>query len=555
VWHSDNSLGGTIGTDKDILVARSTDSGATWTASAALNTNAATDSGDDYGPAVTTDGAGNWVAVWSSGHALVRAFTDYDILAARSTDSGATWTPPAALNTNAGSDSGNDGRPQVRTDGAGNWVAVWMSRDSLGGTIGTDSDILVACSTDDGATWTPPAALNTNAGSDSGHDGFPQVTTDGAGSWVAVWHSFDSLGGTIGTDEDILVARSTDDGATWTPPAALNTNAGSDSGHDSFPQVTTDGAGSWVAVWYSSDSLGGTIGTDYDILMARSTDSGATWTPPVALNTNAATDSGGDRFPQVTTDGAGSWVAAWQSNDSLGGTIGTDRDILMARSANEGATWTPPVALNTNAATDSGGDVVPQVPTDGAGNWVAVWYSGDSLGGTIGEDSDILVSIGSSLSCGDGFFDPGEECDDGNTENCDGCSAICTLEDACACNGGDTDEDTLCDDEDPCKYYANTLPLVRGSAGIPKECLCGDFDGDSFHSAADAAAINDCAAFIRFDCVSERDEVAGPFDGFYSATDADLVNRVAAFLDPAYTLTCPRRPEGTCGGDTGVSCF
>jgi hypothetical protein len=52
------------------------------------------------------------------------------------------------------------------------------------------------------------------------------------------------------------------------PPAALNTNAGSDTGDDDYPQVTTDGAGSWVAVWDSYDSLGGTIGTDYDILFA-----------------------------------------------------------------------------------------------------------------------------------------------------------------------------------------------------------------------------------------------------------------------------------------------
>jgi sugar lactone lactonase YvrE len=133
---------------------------------------------------------------------------------------------------------------------------------------------------------------------------------------------------------------------------------------------------------------------------------------------------------------------------------------------------------------------------------------------------------------------------------------LAIVPDACGSLGDDTDGDTLCDDEDPCKHFANTLPLViSGFSGIPDECLCGDFDGDGFHSATDAAAINDCAAFIRFDCVSERDEVAEPFDGFYSATDADLVNRVAAFLDPAYTLKCGLRPEGTCGGDTGVSCF
>jgi hypothetical protein len=332
VWESADTLGGTIGTDRDILVSRSTDAGGTWTAPAPLNTNAALDFGGDFVPQVTTDGAGNWVAVWYSSENLGAAIGfDADILVSRSNDGGETWTVPAVLNTDAGSDSGDDYDPQVTTDGAGNWVAVWYSNDSLGDTIGTDSDILVSRSADAGGTWTAPAPLNSNAGSDLGKDALPQVTTDGAGNWVAVWQSTDSLGGTIGTDYDIFVSRSVDAGGTWTVPAPLNTDAGSDSGGDGYAQVTTDGAGNWVAVWWSTDSLGGTIGIDRDNLVARSTDAGVTWTAPAPLNSNAGSDSGGDAYPQVTTDGAGNWVAAWQSNDSLGGTIGTDEDILFAR--------------------------------------------------------------------------------------------------------------------------------------------------------------------------------------------------------------------------------
>jgi hypothetical protein len=120
---------------------------------------------------------------------------------------------------------------------------------------------------------------------------------------------------------------------------------------------------------------------------------------------------------------------------------------------------------------------------------------------------------------------------------------------------GNSDGDLLCDDEDPCRFHTNTLPLDRNVfSGIPKECMCGDFDEDGFHSATDAALINDCAAFISFGCVPERDEVDGNIDGFFSATDAELVNCVAAFACPAYILTCELRPEGTCGGLTGVSC-
>lgn len=70
------------------------------------------------------------------------------------------------------------------------------------------------------------APLNTNAVSDSGGDFAAQMTTDGAGNWVAVWDSTEAnVGGGIGDDHDILVSRSTDSGATWTAPAPLNTNA------------------------------------------------------------------------------------------------------------------------------------------------------------------------------------------------------------------------------------------------------------------------------------------------------------------------------------------
>lgn len=64
--------------------------------------------------------------------------------------------------------------------------------------------------------------------------------------------------------------------------------------YPSRPQVITDGAGNWLAVWHSQDSLGGSIGTDQDILISRSTDNGVNWSAPVALNSNAASDSRAD---------------------------------------------------------------------------------------------------------------------------------------------------------------------------------------------------------------------------------------------------------------------
>ena len=51
----------------------------------------------------------------------------------------------------------------------------------------------------------------------------------------------------------------------------LNNNAAHDRGSESDPQLATDGAGTWLAVFDSPDSLGGTIGNDFDILVARGT--------------------------------------------------------------------------------------------------------------------------------------------------------------------------------------------------------------------------------------------------------------------------------------------
>ncbi len=398
VWRSNDSLGGTINDDWDILVARSSDAGATWTVPAPLNSNAASDgTSSDFEPQLTTDGAGNWVAVWRSDDSLGGTINDdWDILVARSSNAGATWTAPAPLNSNAATDgSSSDFEPQVTTDGAGNWVAVWRSNDSLGGTINDDWDILVARSSNAGATWTAPAPLNSNAASDGTSSDFePQLATDGAGNWVAVWRSNDSLGGTINDDWDILVARSSDAGATWTAPAPLNTNAATDGTSSDFePQLASDGTGNWVAVWRSDDSLGGTINDDWDILVARSSDAGATWTAPAALNSNAASDgSRSDFSPQLATDGVGDWVALWQSSVWNGS---AERDIVVALSSDAGASWTAPALLDGDALSDSGDDSLPQLATDGAGHWVAAWYSNDPLGGTIGTDEDILFAAGS----------------------------------------------------------------------------------------------------------------------------------------------------------------
>jgi len=452
VWHSTDTLSFTIGTDADILVSRSADDGVTWSSPSALNTNASSDSGTDDEPAIATDGVGHWVAVWRSEDDLGGTIgVDRDVLYSLSTDNGATWTPPMALNTTATTDAGDDSRPQLVTDGEGHWVAIWDSDDDLGVTIGGDRDILFALSANDGATWTDPSPLNTNAGSDSGGDQSAQIATDGAGLWLAVWDSVENVGGTIGIDSDILVSQSTDHGASWSAPAPLNSNATGDIGFDVYPQITTDGFGNWMVVWVSTEDLGGTLGTDFDVLYALSNDGGTSWTELAPLNTNAAFDALNDVQPHVVATSGGAWIAVWESFDSLGGTIDTDADIILSYSTDAGGSWSEPAPLNSYAATDSGADVGPQVTAAGSDRWLVVWSSSESFGGELGIDDDILIS---RLK----LFDADCDCN-GVPDACD--IANCTGAPACSdCNANGV--------PDGCDIAAGE-PDTNGD-GVPDVC-------------------------------------------------------------------------------------
>lgn len=389
VWYTRENFGGKIGNDADLLVSTSADNGRTWTGALPLNTDAATDELGDFNADIATDRNGLWICVWYT-------FNDYgdrighdaDIVFARSTDNGRTWSNPEPLCAHAYEDFMIDISPRVATDGAGNWVVTWWSQDPLHDTIGFDADILSSRSTDNGQTWSAVAPVNSNAAVDSGVDISPHLATDKRGGWVVVWESRDSLGGTIGDDRDILSARSNDNGATWAAPVPVNRNAPKDVGKDYDPIIATDGLGTWMTVWWSTDSLGGFIGEDTDILCARSTDVGASWGDPVWINPNADADYTSDLLPSITTDGAGLWFITWQYYGN------GDADVWLRVSFDAGEHWESYMQLNTNYATDEGYDFFPQILGDGAGNWIGVWESLDSLGGTIGRDRDILFTRG-----------------------------------------------------------------------------------------------------------------------------------------------------------------
>ncbi len=513
VWRTTNDVGGTTGSelDMDIVFARSVDNGATWTPPAPVHNNAGEDLGWDVTPHIVSDGPGSWVVVWISNDDFgLNIGHDFDIIFARSSDNGATWTDPAPVNINAVGDNRFDFSPRVAADGLGHWVVVWASNNPLDGHIGYDDDILFAHSSDYGATWSFPAALASNAGKDTVQDREPEVVNDGSGTWMAVWHAGEFGPPGAPNDHDILYSRSMDNGHTWSDAGPLNTNADSDGGSDREARLSTDGAGTWVAVWRSNEDLNGEIGADIDIFVAHSADNGETWSPPAALNSDA--DSPGvapAASPQVTSDGAGRWLAVWESTVlGTGDPFGNDHDVFSSISTDGGQTWTDREPVNTNARFDSGNEFRPQLATDGQGQWVAAWDSDDELGGTIGPDRDILLArfqTGGSAPVMICHFPPGNPSNrhtlivpqsavPAHLAHGDHCGGPCGAPHPPASESGGSEAPACPPDLDSDSSVASAdLALLLGSWGPCPDCAnCpADLDGDCTVGALDLAILLD----------------------------------------------------------------
>lgn len=451
-WHSDRTAEGTVGADLDIWLMRSTDGGGTWSNPFPLHANAGGDAGRDFdvqfAVQVLDAQLSVWIAVWHSRDSLgaLNKGTDDDIVFARSFDDGATWTEPQLLNDYGTTDSGDDQRARIVTDGEGTFLVVWKSEDEALGT-GTEGDIMFSRSTDAGKTWTPAAVVNVggvaDAFSDSRIDDGAELATDG-NAWVVVWQSRGTdPSDPLGTDNDILFARSEDDGEHWSAPKQL-TDQALTVADDLLPTIATDGE-VWIAAWGSNES-GLPILEDEDILYVRSTDDGVTWegpTGPLAgpLNANATEDVGFDRGPRFVKNG-NTWLALWFSSDSLNGMIGGDEDILMAFSRDEGHTWSDPELVNRGADDDndatSDGDTDPEIAADG-GAVTAVWRFRGSDGSPGANDIDIRYARGfiPPPGCQNGVKSGDEECDHGNDISDDDCRPDCRL---IVCGNGFLDE-------------------------------------------------------------------------------------------------------------------
>ena len=214
--------------------------------------------------------------------------------------------------------------------------------------------------------------------------------------------------------------------------------------------------GNVYVIWVERDSLSLPV---RDVFVARSTDQGATWSAPVRVNDDPP---GNDQvMPWVSVNADGTVEAFWYDYRNWAGMHTVD--VYAARSADGGQTFGPNFRVTTAPTswfvpatfTPNFGDYI-QCASEGTGFYPS-WADGRN------NDIDVFVSHVPTATCGNGTLDPFEQCDDGNTLDGDSCSGACATT---LCGNGVLDGAEQCDDGN-----------IRSGDGCSQTCrreTCGD---------------------------------------------------------------------------------
>lgn len=262
----------------------STDSGSTWSVSAALSVGS--DAGLSPQLASSSDGT-KLTAVW-----LMKSGTSHMVQSRYSTDSGATWLPNISnVNNVIGADGPAASLRIVSSSSGSKVTAIWTVK-----VTGSSSyRVQTRSSSDYGASWGASIPFLSDTGQNAD---LPQITSSSDGTRLsAVW--------TRSTGSVIVIqsSSSNDSGATWSSAIDLSaTGMNADR-----PQIvgSADGA-TLTAAWSGFDANG------YYLVRSRaSADYGASWSAPVAVSNFTGAQS---YAPQLAGSSDGSVVAAVWSN-------------------------------------------------------------------------------------------------------------------------------------------------------------------------------------------------------------------------------------------------
>jgi cysteine-rich repeat protein len=453
-------------------------------------------------PSAGSDAVGGAVVVWDGASAL----DDHGIVARRYDRQAAAVGPPFQVNTTV---PGTQRAPRVAARPAGGFTVAWSSLEP-GPTVRLRGFGVTSPEGNDVAIASPPAEAP------------PALAPVSDGSVVVVWDAGDNVSG----------RRFASAG---NPLGDLFVASEATSSKNEPPDVALAPGGEGFVAWRGL--LGGTFPTSS--ILAR-------WIAGVPIDSQLTVDSvvfDVQRGPRVAPTGGTGFVVTWAGYDEvddmsvsrifgglyqgggpvLGGgfqldtplasqvldpAVAADTDgnfvlvweqdghIRGQRFWSDGRLQGPSFPVS-DAAAAGVEDAAPAVSVAGTGDVVVAWRQSRAAGGS-------AVVARQVRWCGNGNLDPGEECDDGNGNGGDCCSAGCRLEpDGQPCSGGNacTTSQTCsggvcgggaavtCDDGDPCTAdacdpAAGCVFAAAGADGV----ACDDGDACTESDACGAGA-------------------------------------------------------------------
>jgi hypothetical protein len=295
----------------------------------------------------------------------------------KSTDGGASWQEPVAAAQKDGFRHFLD-KPWSATDptNPGNIIVTYTDFDSSGATCtgasglpGPRSAIEAVHSTDGGSTWSSPALIAESCVTPPNFLSFQgsQVLVDSGGTVYVAWESF---AGVTATSRALWIRKSLDHGAAFGPIVKIDNVVPTGDGNvlqgtfrnNEFPMVAVDRrSGALYVTWndgrnFALPDLEAPDGVYHyaDILISRSNDGGATWSPAVRVNSDPLThfyrgqSRGTDHYmPGVAVDKTGGVGACWYDRRADPANLTNNRFCSISQDG--GATWHNNVFVNTNS--------------------------------------------------------------------------------------------------------------------------------------------------------------------------------------------------------------
>jgi len=341
-----------------------------------------TDFGSDPGVPFNTRGNVYYYFIVEFFNPTCAAIQGTEMAVAKSFDGGKSWPQVTFFNFNSGSGKFND-KPMIAVDTNPNspfrdsvYVA-WDNASLNAGKSSANDDLLFARSTDGGLTFSSPVALNNPTGGPRQVIGADPFVGPNGEVYVA-WHdvqqnllmvnsSFNG-GATFGQQQVIAPTVVAFDDAI---PAMASRHA------LLYPACDADRSssanhGTLYCSWMDETASNGT-----DIFVSRSTDRGAIWSAPVRVNDDP-TGVQKDQFNQwLSVDPAsGSINLSW--NDARNDPADIKTDIFFSQSTDGGLSFAPNVKVTTAMSDESAAN-----PCADAGNQYGDYEGIVAFGGNI----------------------------------------------------------------------------------------------------------------------------------------------------------------------------